>query len=280
MPGPACPGMLRSRIERSCDLLVRALGRDREVPCAFLRIDVERRKSFVHSATSVQGHRLVAGGSEKGMRESNPVAVELEQAPSLRELDVIDDGASQRLQHGHRRRSKRGDSDERFPHATGQRTQALRYDGPQAFGQRQVDAVDTDGAVRQSTSQLEREEGVTAGGPVHADENRSGQCEPEPTPQEPVDCADREWLDGKPAETGEAAVERERNLDLAPPHRRKNGDRFGLQPAQREREDIRGARVEPLNIVDRDEERALLSQRSHDRKECEPENADVGRRPF
>ena len=59
---PRC--MRRGRVERSCDFLVRALSRDREVPCAFLRVDVEARQAFVHAASSMQWHRLVAGGGE------------------------------------------------------------------------------------------------------------------------------------------------------------------------------------------------------------------------
>jgi hypothetical protein len=54
-----------------------------------------------------------------------------------------------------------------------------------------------------------------------------------------VDCADRKRLDREPAETGKGAVERERHFDLAPSHRRENGDRLGFQSSQGEREDIR-----------------------------------------
>jgi hypothetical protein len=82
------------------------------------------------------------------MRKSNPVAVELEHASSLRELEVVDDGASQRLQDGDRRRRECRNGDQRFPHGARQRAQALRDDGAQAFGQRHVDVVGADGAVR------------------------------------------------------------------------------------------------------------------------------------
>ena len=129
------------------------------------------------------------------MREANPVAVELEDASSERELDVVDDRASQRLENGHGGRSECRDGNERLAYATGQRAQALRDDGAQAFGQRDVNIVGADRAVGQSPSQLEREERVPAGCPMHADDNGSRQCEPELAPQKPVDCADGERPD-------------------------------------------------------------------------------------
>ena len=129
------------------------------------------------------------------MRESNSIAVEIENAPAVREIDVVDDGLSERLQNIHRRRPERRDCDERLSHAIGQRTQTLRDDGAQARGQRCVDGVGADGPLRQRMSQLERKEGVAAGRSVHADEHGSRQCEPETAPHEPMDRADRERLD-------------------------------------------------------------------------------------
>ena len=81
----------------------------------------------------------------------------------------------------------------------------------------------------------------------------------------------------KPPERGEGAVEFERHLDGPPTHRRENGHRLGVQPSQHEREHLRRAGVEPLGIVQRDEHRALLGQRPHDRKQREPEDARVGK---
>ena len=38
--------------------------------------------------------------------------------------------------------------------------------------------------------------------------------------------------------------------------------------------------VDPLHVVERDEQRPLPSERAHDRDQCEPEHACLGRRPI
>ena len=70
---------------------------------ALLEIDIQLGETLVKAAPSVQRHRFVAGGREERMSESDPLAVELDHAPSLGELDVVDAAASERLEQRHRR---------------------------------------------------------------------------------------------------------------------------------------------------------------------------------
>ena len=128
--------------------------------CALLEIDIQVREALVKPAPSVQRHRLVAGGCEERMGEPNPFAVELDHASSLGELDVVDGGASQRLQQRHRRCRERRHGDERLPDASGQCSQALRYYRSQTLGQLDVGVLGADRALDESTPQLEREERV------------------------------------------------------------------------------------------------------------------------
>ena len=88
--GAARARMRRRRVERRRDLFVGAGRGDREMTGALLEIDVEFGEAAVKPAPSVQRHRLVAGGGEERMGEADPVAVELDHAPLLRELDVVD----------------------------------------------------------------------------------------------------------------------------------------------------------------------------------------------
>ena len=104
-----CAGVCSCRIERLCDLLVWAGGRDREMTRLLLRTDVQIRQTPVNSPPSMQRHRRVAGRRKQGMRESDPVAVELEHAVLSGDLDVLDDRRPERLEKRDRRRGERGD---------------------------------------------------------------------------------------------------------------------------------------------------------------------------
>ena len=211
------------------------------------------------------------------MGESNPVAVELDHAPSLGELDVVDTGASQRLQHCHRRCRERRHGSERVPDACRQDAQPMGDDRPQALGQLDAGIRGADRAVDKSTPQLHREERIAPGDPVNTHDHRPRDGDPEPPPQQPMNRSHRERLDRKPPERAEGAVELERHPNRPPTHRREDGHRLGVQPPQHEREHLRRARVEPLGIVQRDQHRALLGQSPHRRKQRERENARVGK---
>jgi hypothetical protein len=135
---------------------------------ALLEIDIQLREALVKTAPSVQRHRLVTRGCEKRMSESNPVAVELDHAPSLGELDVVDTGASQRLQDCHRRCRERRHGSERLPDASRQDAQPMGDDRSQALGQLDVGVRDADRAVDKSAPQLDREERISPRSCEHA----------------------------------------------------------------------------------------------------------------
>ena len=111
------------------------------------------------------------------------------------------------------------------------------------------------------------------------DEYRPRQVERQPAPQEPVDRPDRERRDRKPPEPGEGAVELERRLDRAPAHRRQHTHRLGLQPPEHEAEDLRRACIDPLRVVDRDEQRPILDEDPHDGQQRRGEQPCLRRRP-
>ena len=213
------------------------------------------------------------------MRETDPVAVELEDTPLAGQLDVGDGGRRERLEQRHRRSGERGHGDERLAHLRGQRAEPLRDEGAKALGQKDVDTVGADRAVGQRAPDLEREERVPARGLVHSHEHRPGQVERQPTPQEPVDRPDRQRRNPEPTEPREGAVELERRLDRQPAHRRQYPDRLALQPPEHEAEEVSRARIDPLRIVDREEERALLDQDAHDREKRRRDESCLGRRP-
>ncbi len=213
------------------------------------------------------------------MRESDPVAVELEHPAFSGNLDVVDGGASERLKQCDRWRCECGDCDERFPDACRQRSQPVGHESAQALRQGHIVGVSPDRPVDDLAAELESEERIPACGLIDPDERGSRQREREPTPEKPVDRSDRQWLDRQPSELGEGAVEFEWRLDGSATRSRENTHRLVLKPPQHERQDIRGARIDPLHVIDRDENGPLLGERMHDRDERKPENTGLRRRP-
>ena len=181
----------RCRVERRCDLVIGAGGGDREVACTFLRIDVQVGEASVQPVPPVQRHVLVADGCEQRMRETDSLAIELENPLLHGALDVVDGSRGQRLQQRHCRNRERGDGDERLAHTRRQRAHPVRHDTSQAVRQRDVHAVGADRAVDERASDLQREERVPARSLVHAHEDRPRQIEPEPIPEKPVDRPNR-----------------------------------------------------------------------------------------
>ncbi len=90
-----------------------------------------------------------------------------------------------------------------------------------------------------------------------------------------MDRSDAERPDGEPPERREGAIEVERRLDGPFTQRRENADGLALQAPQREPQDLRGARIDPLHVVECDEQRAVPSECSHDREERNAEQARV-----
>ncbi len=178
----------------------------------------------------------------------------------------------------HRRRRERRDGERASPgrERAGRPTAGRRpLAGSRAARRRRPSArIEPSTRARPSSS---AKNGLPAADLVNAHDHRPRHGDPEPAPQQPMDRSHRERLDRKPPERGEGAVELERHLDGPPSHRREDGHRLGVQPPQHEREHLRRAGVEPLGIVQRDEHRALLAQRSHCREQREPESARVGK---
>jgi len=102
------------------------------------------------------------------MREVDPVAVELDHALLLGELDVVDNGSRQRLEQRHRGSCNGGDSNERLADTRWQRAQPLHHEGAQALGQRDVRAIHADRPPADRAPELECEERVSTRDVVHA----------------------------------------------------------------------------------------------------------------
>ena len=112
-----------------------------------------------------------------------------------------------------------------------------------------------DRPVGERAPQLERVERVPAGRLVYAHEGGTRQVQRQPFPENPVDRADGERPGREPFERCEGAVELERRGDRPSAHRRENAGRLAVEPAKHEPEHLARAGVDPLRVVEREQQR-------------------------
>ena len=215
------------------------------------------------------------------MREVDPVAVELEHASTPRKLDVVDGRGRKRLQQRHRGSRERGNGDERLAHPRRQRARGGRQRALQALGKRD--------RPRRPRRSCRRSARVPARARRTDSRPRPRARAREPAAAGSATVARRE-ADGSPrpraVRAGAARTPRRRGRARAAPAtgrprtvaRTPTGS--AVQPPQHEAEHLRRARVDPLHVVERDEQRPLLSERAHGRDQRHTEHARFGRRPL
>jgi hypothetical protein len=242
------------RLEERRDVLVRLVGREREVPRLHVGVCRARRQPRVERAPRERGHAGVDARRQQRVREPHrQVLLDDEQRVLLREreqsLDVL---ALERLaQRPHGGRAERGDGVEER-RELGRRGLEPPLDRlAQRLGQR---------LARQRPRQLERVERVAARHLVDAHE---------PRPRDRLDRAVEhvaQLVDAERAEVDrlepprrDGAGELER-VAAACPGRRQHADRLRVEAPEREAERPRRAGVEPLEVVDRDDDRAARDE--------------------
>ena len=165
------------------------------------------------------------------------------------------------LEQGHRRRAERGGERQRVARRRGQAGdpgahQILERPGHGKRLKRVGIRVDDAG-------QFEREEGVSARSLVDAKEGLPGEGCAEVVAQEPVDGADAERLHAQRLDMlgAEGLFEnrRLRSLRIGAPGEQEE-HAASAEPSQRERQRARRGRVEPLEVVDRDDKRLVRAQ--------------------
>ena len=128
---------------------------------------------------------------------------------------------------------------------------------------------------------LEGEEGVPPARGVHSPQCRPGKRQPEVRPEQAVGRAEAERPRPDALEAfAQGPVEPERQtVCLVCPLRHEQCHWIVAEPAGDEREHVRRRTVQPLHIVDRDEEFALAGKRSQRSEHGDGNHALVGRAP-
>ena len=169
---------------------------------------------------------------------------------------LVDSG---RLHELERRRAGHSHDEQRLPRLLRQRAQSLADEVLERVGYRQrLRGIERRSHVERPR-QLEREEGIAARCIVQPQQGRTWESESEPVTDETLDRADAERPDGQSLDhSGKRRLERRRRLAAAG---EEDPDRLAVEPPQREREHIRRRRIEPLDVVDREQQRAAGGQR-------------------
>jgi hypothetical protein len=131
-------------------------------------------------------------------------------------------------------------------------------------------------ALGQRASELQCEQRVAKRGVDDPAQELPRQAEAEPVGQEAADRADAERADLETLQP----FPLERPLQLGPAARtlgEEKANRLALEPARGERERLGGGRIEPLHVVDRDEERLVSGQRAQPVQESDGDRLRVRR---
>ena len=195
---------------------------------------------------------------EQRMREPDHAVRALDHLRSDRRSErlLVDSGRVHELERG---RAGHSHDEQRRPRLLRQRAQPLADEVLERVGYRQrLRGIERRPRIERPR-QLEREEGIAARCIVQPQQGRTWESESEPVTDEALDRADAERPDGQSLDrSGKRRLERRRRFAAAG---EEDPDRLAVKPPQRERERIRGRRIEPLDVVDREHERAALRER-------------------
>jgi hypothetical protein len=276
------PCALRGLLERARDVGVWSIRREREVAGAFLGVGDELGEAAMHRPPLVGPCFPVDPRGQERMNEPNAIAVELDDLPFERgdqgRLRVPAQGDADELE----RRLGQGRGGEKRLSGVGREPfESLLDERVEARGQR-LARFQPDRAALDCPGELEREERVSARELVQATELGAGENHGDPVPQEAVERAEAERPERQPPESllGERAVETERHPAAVPlsPLREEEHDALLLEATKPELQHQGRRAVEPLDVVDCDQQRAGLRERSHRAQEGDGDSAVI-RRP-
>lgn len=232
-------------------VLVRRGHAQRKVQRTLLGIVDEVGQSPVELEPLRAAGRAVDRGGEERMREANPVALHNQDSGRLRLVERV-----RRDTHGVHGRPRQGGSHERSLARGGrERVQTTGDEVVERRGDRKRPAAIMH--VSERAADLQREERVAAGGLRDPDERGPGRRRTEVRSEQVVQRAKRQRADLGPEDR--IPPQPERRFDARPPceqqpHSSGQAARGELEPARR-------SPVEPLHVVDRDDERLTLRER-------------------
>ena len=269
---PALGRRCHGDVELGGDVRVRLAPRQRQVTGAEERILDDARDPSV-DVLSLIAQVLVENGREQRVGEANRPARAFDHLRHDRRFESLRRNAGpveERLRRRPQRRCERQCSPRRVrkpgqPHAH-ELVQRLR-------NRKRPSRV---GARIESAGQLQREERIAARPLVDAEQGLARKGPVEPVAQESMERADTERPDRQTPDRVRADRPLEsRHCSLGAAGGEEQKHRARTEPAQGERERVRRRGVEPLEIVDRHEQRPVFGEHLQRAAGCDPERARI-----
>ncbi len=265
---PAVPGQRRGLGEPGRHLRVGAGGGQRQVPGPLDGVGGRRRQRRVHGPALGRGRLRVEGGRDQRVREAQGGLLRVRRQQAERgglgrlRLGVVPAGRVQQRQGGAGARAGHQQGAARLVR---QHLQPAEHQGPQRRRHRQrLAGTGPGGALREGAAQLQREQRVAGAGAVDVTDRGAGQTRVAPVVEQ------RRHLGA--GERAQAHRERVRRagaqmtvvvvLLAVRAHRAQHPHRAVAEPPGGEAEELRAGRVQPLQVVGDDEDRALGGQRA------------------
>ena len=270
----APPRMVGRPLELGGHFGVGSFGCERPMTGTLLVVADKLRERGVEASPGLRVEIHVGSGCEQRMAEPDAVAFQLEHVCRERRVErfvTVARGGEER--QGRVREG--GRSAKRAARAGRKCVDPVMDELLKLVGNRQrlAQRRDSSGALERA-SQLEREERVASGHVVDPPQRRAGKAQLDPGSKETVHRAEAERADVEPTDP----ILDERSRDgLARPARGEHPDPFVPDPPPREGKDERRRGVEPLEIVNREDERALGRQETQGAEGRDRDGALVGR---
>ena len=261
--------------DRRCELCIGLLGGERKVQRTQLLVGNDARELQMELAPFVGLRSASRRCGEQGVGGAHTVAVDEHHTRVHRGVERVWSGDRRSLGEAQVRAQR--DDEQQPAHGAGQ---------PFDAGAEQVlDAVrhgdllaDRGQAVSgERASDLEREQGIPERRLVDAAQELPREAQPEPLGQDPPRGAEAERADLEPSQRPPLERALESSLDTGALGEQE-ADGLALEPAHGEVECVGGRRIEPLDVVDRDQQRLTGGQGAQRVQEAERDRVGLGRR--
>ena len=252
------------------------LGGERQVEHAKLVVRRRLRERRVELAPVSRARPLDRRGGNQRMGRADAVAVDHQHARVHGVVERVRPRDRGELREPGVGRERDGEQEppNRWPEARDPRAEELLH----RVGQRQVvDGVERP-SLRERATDLEREERVAERRVGDPTDELPGEIEAEPLREHTPEGAHAQRLHLEPCEPARPECRLEGRLSLRP-RREEEADGDALEPTRRVRQRVGRRAIEPLDVVDRDEEGLPGGKRAQGAEEADRDRRPLGRRP-
>ena len=257
----ACRRPLRGALQRRRDGLGRRVSAEGEMECAFLLVVDHEREPGVSAPADVGSCAAIDRRREQRMGEAKPRPVEFDDTRLERGHEIVRPRILSRCVEDAGRRLREGRREQhQLARSGGKHADALAEEILEAAGHRDPARIPVLRSAERPRD-LQRVEGVAAGRLLHGKELRARRRRAEPVDEQRVDLCARQWpqrQDDEPHVTvGLGEQGRPRSVVSGVAQGDQHLHRLAVEASPRVLEHVDGLLVEPLEIVDRDQDGSI-----------------------